>query len=223
MPNEVGGYNPGVPATVTKESVKYALSKGYVVAAPGARGKTQDYGRAPAGIVDLKAAVRYLRYNDKVMPGDAEKIISNGTSAGGAMSSLLGATGNNKDYKPYLKEIGAAHARDDIFAASCYCPITNLNNADMAYEWLFNGENTWYWFMGPTPLTEEQIVLSDLLKAMFPAYLNRLGLKAKGTLLALDEYGEGNFNDYAKSFVIASAQKALDNGADFTDPLSSTG
>jgi len=72
--------------------------------------------------VDLKAAVRYLRYNDKAMPGNAEKIISNGTSAGGAMSSLLGATGNNSDYEPYLQEIGAADARDDIFAASCYCP-----------------------------------------------------------------------------------------------------
>ena len=225
MPNKVGGYNPGQPATVTEESVRYALSEGYVVAAPGARGKTQDYGRAPAGIVDLKAAVRYLRYNDKAMPGNAEKIISNGTSAGGAMSSLLGATGNNSDYEPYLQEIGAADARDDIFAASCYCPITNLNNSDMAYEWLFNGEHIWYWFMGPTSLTEEQIVLSDLLKAMFPAYLNRLSLqqckpgkKNKCTQLTLDEYGEGNFNDYAESFVIASAQKALDNGADFTGP-----
>lgn len=237
LPNRVGGYNPGLPADTDRESVVVALSKGYVVAAPGARGKTQDYGRAPAGIVDLKAAVRYLRYNDEVMPGDAEKIISNGTSAGGAMSSLLGATGNNRDYEPYLEEIGAADARDDIFAASCYCPITNLNNSDMAYEWLFNGEHVWHWYLGPQPLTEEQIVLSDLLKAMFPAYLNRLGLRAyvprnakgrglkrahgqikKGPLLTLDEYGEGNFNDYAKSFVIASAQEALDNGEDFTGP-----
>jgi hypothetical protein len=237
MPNQVGGYNPGEPATEGRESVRYALSKGYVVAAPGARGKTQDYGRAPAGIVDLKAAVRYLRYNDAVMPGDAEKIISNGTSAGGAMSSLLGATGNNSDYEPYLGEIGAANARDDIFAASCYCPITNLNNADMAYEWLFNREHIWNWFLGPTPLTDEQIVLSDLLNAMFPAYLNRLGLRAyeprnakgrglkkaygqikKGPLLTLDEYGEGNFNDYAKSFIYASAQENLDEKGGLTVP-----
>jgi acetyl esterase/lipase len=58
--------------------------------------------------VDLKAAVRYLRYNDAVMPGDSDKIISNGTSAGGAMSSLLGAPGNSQDYRLYLEEIGAA-------------------------------------------------------------------------------------------------------------------
>jgi acetyl esterase/lipase len=36
--------------------------------------------------VDLKAAVRYLRYNDRIMPGDAEKIITSGTSAGVSLS-----------------------------------------------------------------------------------------------------------------------------------------
>ncbi len=33
-------------------------------------------GKAPAALVDLKAAVRYLKVNDKFMPGDANKIIS---------------------------------------------------------------------------------------------------------------------------------------------------
>ena len=67
-----------------------ALSKGYVVAAPGARGRTTQAadgtytGKAPALIVDMKAAVRYLRHNAGKLPGDTEKIISNGTSAGGA-------------------------------------------------------------------------------------------------------------------------------------------
>ncbi len=44
-----------------------ALSQGYVVAAPGARGRTTQAaddgtytGKAPALIVDMKAAVRYL-------------------------------------------------------------------------------------------------------------------------------------------------------------------
>lgn len=228
MPNKVGGYSPGDPATVKDtESARYALSKGYVVAAPSARGRTNQNeaglhtGKAPACIVDLKAAVRYLRYDDKRMPGDAEKIITNGTSAGGALSSLLGATGNNRDYVPYLKAIGAARARDDIFAASCYCPIQNLDNSDTAMEWQFNGIGV--------PVGDEWI--SDDLKAMFPAYLNSLGLRVyqarnckgkghkhahgqikKGTLLTLDENGEGNFKDYVKSYVIASAQKFLDEG-----------
>ena len=33
-------------------------------------------GKSPAGLVDLKAGVRFLKANDKVMAGDANKIIS---------------------------------------------------------------------------------------------------------------------------------------------------
>lgn len=159
MPNGVGGYMPGEagePQEKDRESdganaILTALSKGYVVAAPAIRGRTTMgtdgtyVGKAPAFIVDYKAAVRYLRHNKKQLPaGDTEKIISNGTSAGGALSALLGATGNAKEYEPYLKEIGAADERDDIFASSDYCPITNLEHADMAYEWMFNGVNSYY-------------------------------------------------------------------------------
>ncbi|MCR4429646.1 MAG: hypothetical protein NUV45_01350 [Tepidanaerobacteraceae bacterium] len=229
FPNMVGGYmpakpgSPGVDNAGNPNAILMALSKGYVVAAPGARGRTLQgengtfTGKAPACIVDLKAAVRYLRYNDEIMPGSAERIVSNGTSAGGALSALLGATGNNADYAPYLEEIGAANEPDDIFAASCYCPITNLDNADTAYEWLFNGIND-YDFRGTKgTLTEDQIKVSNQLKAMFPAYLNSLGLKkADGTALTLDLNGDGTFKDYVKSFVIASAQKALDNGTDLS-------
>ena len=163
MPNGVGGYMPGKAIEPTENDMLsgganaalVALSRGYVVAAPAIRGRTtigddgNTYaGKAPALIVDYKAAVRYLRYNQKTLPaGDTEKIISNGTSAGGALSALLGATGNAKEYEPYLAEIGAAAARDDIFASSDYCPITNLENADMAYEWVFNGVNSYYMAM----------------------------------------------------------------------------
>lgn len=71
--------------------------------------------------MDLKAVVRY---NGAAMPGDAEKIISNGTSAGGTLCALLGASGNNRDYEPYL----AAPGRNDLFAVS-------------AYEWQSNEAN----------------------------------------------------------------------------------
>ncbi|WP_422445100.1 hypothetical protein [Thermoanaerobacterium sp. DL9XJH110] len=139
--------SPNIEQNGNPNAALIALSKGYVVASPGVCGRTLKdenglyTGKAPACNVDLKAAVRYLRYNDKIMPGSAERIISNGTSAGGALSALLGVTGNNMDYESYLEVIGAASERDDIFAASCYCPITSLDNADMAYEWQFNDIN----------------------------------------------------------------------------------
>ncbi len=229
MPNMVGGYMPGMPGTPGVDrrggpnAIAVALSKGFVVAAPGVRGRTlrdesgRFTGKAPACIVDLKAAVRYLRHNDKSMPGDAEKIISNGTSAGGALSALIGATGNAPDYLPYLKDIGAAEERDDIFASSCYCPITNLDHADAAYEWTFGGLSE-YKFRGRSgKLSEDQVNISDALKRQFPAYLDSLALKTdEGAPLSLDENGEGSFKDYVKSFAIASAQKALDDGKDLS-------
>jgi len=235
-----GAGGPGVGKTGGapgggSQAASVALSKGYIVAMPGARGRTtQDEnskynGKAPAAIVDLKAAVRYLRYNDKVMPGSAEKIISNGTSAGGALSALLGATGNNSDYESYLKELGAADTRDDIFASSDYCPITNLDNADIAYEWQWNSINDYETMQitkngdqverkkVPGTMTAEQIKISNDLKNLFPTYINNLALKnSDGTTLTLDSNGNGSFKEYVKSFVIASAQKALNSGTDLS-------
>lgn len=242
MPNTVGGYMPGPADTPDHESfgrfstMFYALLHGYVVVSPGARGRvnrTEDgvyYGKAPACIVDLKAAVRYLRFNAGAIPGDANKIVSNGTSAGGALSSLLGATGNHADYAPYLKALGAADARDDIFAASCYCPITNLDHADMAYEWMYNGVNDYHMarmtvvdgemhFEPVTAqMTDGQIELSNLAKPLFPVYLNSLGLKdEQGNALTLDEAGEGSFKALVEGYVIASAQEARAKGVDLSD------
>jgi len=242
FPNGVGGYmpaeagKPGPDRDGQSDASLVALSKGYVVAAPGARGRTTKdeagayTGKAPACIVDLKAAVRYLRRNDEAMPGDAEKIVSNGTSAGGALSALLGASGNSKDYEPYLRALGAANERDDIFAVSSYCPITNLENADAAYEWQLAGVHDYKKMLFTQmidyrvertevagALSADEIAVSADLAALFPAYLNGLRLRAPdGAALALDADGNGSFKGYVKSFVVASAQKALDSGVDLS-------
>ena len=160
LPNQIGGYMPAVPGSphvrmgpplpvgqsMPPSAMAVALTRGFVVASPGARGRTlratdgRWIGKAPAAIVDLKAAVRWLRHNAGRLPGDTERIISNGTSAGGALSALLGASGNSEDYEAELQNLGAAAQRDDIFAVSSYCPITNLEHADAAYEWQFQGQ-----------------------------------------------------------------------------------
>lgn len=234
FPNRVGGYMPAVPATFVvpeqrggfpynNKTVLTALSKGYIVASAGARGRTnknekgESTGKAPAGIVDLKAAIRYLKFNDKLMAGNANKIISNGTSAGGAMSTLLGATGNHADYEPFLKALGAANATDDIFAVSAYCPIINLENADMAYEWQLNKIHSFNFRGKSGVLDAESMKVSDDLKAAFPNYLNSLNLKNEaGKKLTLDAEGNGNFKELVKSYIVASAQKALTSGTDLS-------
>lgn len=221
MPNYVGGYMAAEPRGIDAgDASGRALAEGYVVAIPGARGRNSVVtdgdgnkvytGRAPKGLLDLKAAVRYLRLFDKEIPGDAEKIITDGTSAGGAMSSLLGATGNNPAYDKYLKAMGAADTRDDIFAAVCFCPIIDLDHADMAYEWLYGCTNN-----VSRPVTDEQAAVSAELAAQYPAYLASLNLKtADGTPLTAD-----NYLNYVKSFLIQSAQEAKDAGADIPDSL----
>lgn len=237
LPNQIGGYmpaKPGVPGERRHgdqqgaDAMQTALAKGYIVASPGARGRTSPTGKAPAAIYDLKAAVRYLRHNDAAMPGDAEKIISNGTSAGGALSILLGASvTDGDDRKLFVEIMGAADARDDIYAVSAYCPISILEHADAAYEWEFNGVHD-YEKMDITMLdykVERKLVkgtldaaeqrVSDELKAQFPAYINSLGLKdARGEALMLNDDGSGSFRDYVAAFVAAAANAELQKGAD---------
>ena len=229
LPNSIGGYMPGEPFTPALDkngkpnAVLTALERGYVVAAPGARGRSSKdangkfSGKAPAAIVDLKAAVLYLKFNDAAMAGDANKIISNGTSAGGAMSALLGVSADAPEFEPYLAALGAAKASDEIYAVSAYCPVTNLENADAAYEWMF-GAQTKYEKMDFSALdgagfndrsgkpktvhgelSGEQKELSAALKSAFPAYVNSLNLKdAKGRALILEPNGEGSFKEYLK-------------------------
>lgn len=169
----------------------YAIASGYVVVEPGARGRdlvddSGEYcGVAPAAIVDLKAAVRYLRHNRDLIPGDTDRIVSTGSSAGGALSTLLGASGDSGLYDAYLDEIGAADASDAIFAAAGYCPITDLEHADMSYEWAF----------GSLPLQDGSTVddeVSETLAAAFTRYQKRLNLNGgKGfKKLTADNYGE---------------------------------
>lgn len=190
-----------------------AMLRGYVVAAPGARGRLNDNGRAPAALIDLKAAVRYLKFNDKAMPGDASKIISDGTSAGGALSSLLGATGNHPDYEPYLTALGAAPATDDIFATQAYCPITNLEHADAAYEWTYGSLES----AQHGEITPEMKAFSDELKAQFAPYVNSLSFKSlRDETLYLEADGTGSFLGWVCHFLREAAQEQLDKGADLS-------
>lgn len=158
---------------------QYALAAGYVVVQVGCRGRDNEtssgtyYGKAPSAIVDLKAAVRYIRYNADSFPGSENWIVSSGGSAGGALSALLGASGNSSLYSDYLAEIGAASADDNIFAVAAYSPITNLDHADGAYEWeygtaCFNGSQV------------DQAVSEDLKKE-FQNYQNGLMLAGNGS------------------------------------------
>lgn len=217
----IGGYFAGRANDPSPlDATGRALKEGYVVCIPGSRGsnstivdeqgKTVYTGRIPGGLIDLKAAIRCLRLNRDKIVGDTEKIIIDGTSAGGAMSSLVGSTGNHPVYEEYLTKIGAAKERDDVFASVCYCPITDLDHADMAYEWLYQVTDA-----RKNVADEEQKKISQELASLFPSYLNSLNLKQKdGKLITVD-----NYMDYIKTFIIQSAQRAKNEGFDIPDDM----
>ena len=250
MPNAVGGYMPSQAMTPKVEngkpnSVLYALSRGYVVASPATRGRTNKasdgnfIGKAPAVIVDLQAATAYLHANDSTMPGNANRIITNGTSAGGAVSLLQGAAGNNSDFQPYLQALGAATAATNVYAVSAYAPITNLDAADMAYEWSYKGITSFNKVtmgQGELPqanvggntappqrtmqrvsLNADDVAYSNLLSEHFPEYINNLQLHdSMGRVLKLDKNGNGTFKNYVKAFIIDAANKAQAKGTDLS-------
>lgn len=135
-------------------------------------------------------------------------------SGGGAQSALMGATGDSELYTPYLQAIGAVEGVSDAVAGSmCWCPITNLDYADEAYEWN----------MGVTRsnLDEDMQALSDGMAEAFAQYINELGLKdSEGNVLTLTQsedgiYQAGSYYDYVKSGVERSLNNFL---ADTTFP-----
>lgn len=185
-----------------------ALCAGIVVVAPGCRGRGNQradgtyYGKGIAGIADLKAAVRYIRHNRGVFPGDSEKIISRGSSAGGGLSALLGSTGNNPAYAAELTRLGACDERDDVFASACFCPVTDLEHADMGYEWLFGSRYYCKWIEGFV-----DPVISAEMAAPYPDYLASLRLVGHGGFGRITAENAGEY--LRKEYLLDSARRYL--------------
>lgn len=212
--NTAGYSAQAAPTGYNYSSLESYLEAGFVYVYAGCRGRNNGYyddgslaynGGAPWGVTDLKAAVRYLRFNDEQIPGDAERIFTFGHSGGGAQSAVVGASGDSPLYFDYLASIGAAmydaegnYISDAICGAMCWCPITSLDYADAAYEWNMGqymdsgtrGGDTW-----------TSALSLDLAEA-YGAYINELGLVDKnGNVLTLEEtedgvYTSGSYYDY---------------------------
>ena len=208
-----------------------ALKEGYVIVSYGGRSRANEpvdgkyLGHSPSIMTDTKAVVRYLRFNKKALPaGDTEKIIVTGTSGGGALSTVVAASGNSPDYYPSLYEIGAAGISrkadgtfesapgygDNVFGVIAYCPITDLGHACPAYEWLFGDTRKALYASGEMsyPYADEATILetSDALAAMYGAYVDGLGLK--------DDAGQaitaGNLREYIAALMREEIGKSLE-------------
>lgn len=191
MPINTPGYSAQKALNGYTSVIDY-INAGFVYVHAGCRGR--DAG-APAGVTDLKAAIRYLRYSAAVLPGNTERIFTFGMSGGGAQSAVMGATGNSSLYDAYLTQIGAVQGVSDaVFGSMCWCPITNLDSADAAYEWM----------MGSTRsgLSTEEQKISDSLAAAYALYVNNSGIQdTTGKTLTLIQspdgiYQAGSYYDY---------------------------
>ena len=201
LPVNTPGYSAMAPLSAYTSLTEY-MEAGFVYVHAGCRGR--DHG-APAGVTDLKAALRFLRWNDQ-LPGDTERIFTFGMSGGGAQSALMGATGDSALYAPYLTAIGAVEGVSDAVAGSmCWCPITNLESADEAYEWM----------MGVTrsSLSEEEQAISDALAEAFAAYVNEAGIPGPdGTPLTLSASEEGIFQAGSYyDYILSEIERSLNN------------
>ena len=221
FPVNTPGYSAQKPPTeYSYDTIKAYMEAGFIYVHAGLRGKdsnSQTYsGNAPWGVADLKAAVRYRRYNSAAVPGDAAKVYVFGHSGGGAQSAVAGASGDSELFAPYLAVLGAATTdtngkalSDAVAGAMCWCPITSLDGANAAYEWNMGqfassgtrAEGTW------------TRAYSQDLAAAFPTYLNGLKLTdSQGKPLTLESssqgaYLSGSYYDHLVSVI----QKSLND------------
>lgn len=204
MPINTPGYSAQDALTDYTDVSEY-MSAGFIYVHAGCRGR--DAG-APAGVTDLKAAVRYIRYCDGVLAGSSESIFTFGMSGGGAQSAVMGSTGDSDLYDAYLEEIGAVQGVSDaVLGSMCWCPITNLDTADEAYEWMLGSTRS--------GLSDEEQQISDKLAEAFASYINEAGIKdADGNTLTLETsdegiYQSGSYYDYMKSVIEDSLSNFL--------------
>lgn len=230
------GYSASAAPSGLSNGIASYTQAGMIYLQPGIRGRdnTTDslgqevVGGAPWGVTDLKAAIRYVRYNKDLLPGETDKIVSFGHSGGGAQSAVLGASGDSTLYNPYLEALGAAMKdkqgnpiSDAPYGTMAWCPITSLDYADAAYEWnlgQFADSNT------RAEGTFTQALSQDLAKE-YANYINQLGLKHDGQALTLAEssqgiYTQGSYATYLEGVVNQSLNNFL---ADTSFPYTSDG
>ena len=224
--NECGGWKSSSPRSCDASYIEQGMV--YVTAGARSRDAVGDdgthTGKAPMQMADLKSGVIQLRANRDVIPGDTDRIISVGTSGGGQMSSIFGASGNMPEYYGYLYAAGALGVTknadgtyssafpDNIYAAQCYCPIADIENADMAYAWwwvdLADAGGTY-----GDSFTAFDRRLQELEADAFVEYLNGLNLKdADGNALTLDGLRAGTYYDAILQNVSDALNAAVANG-----------
>jgi hypothetical protein len=238
FPVNTPGYSAQqAPTAYSYDELSNYLQAGFIYVQAGMRGRGNGYdasgnltysGGAPWGVTDLKAAIRYVRYNQNSLPGNTDSLFVFGMSGGGAQTSVIGASGDSELYFPYLESIGAAmydadgqYISDAVTGAMAWCPITSLDYADGAYEWNMGQYST----SGTRADGTFTSALSKDLATAYAEYINALGIQDEnGNVLTLEQsdagiYASGSYYNYLVKTVETSLNNFL---ADTTFPYTET-
>lgn len=195
------------------EEISNYINEGYIYIWPGTRGlkenqknaSNEEYSNAIIdGVTDLKALVRFCRFNKGIIPGDIEKIIAFGTNGGGTKSAILGASGDSELYSSKLLAVGAIMANDEGIGISdsvngtmCSTPTNILEIAKKANAWSIG-----QYIDNNNP---EKQKANNEMALQYGNFVNKMKFKSEdGTLLYLDEtkqgvYASGTYSTYMLS------------------------
>lgn len=234
MPINSGNLSPQTsPTAYGYAGLAPYLEAGCIYVYAGFRGRSAGYdtasgsddlfpGGSPWPVVDLKAAVRYLRYNAASLPCDASRVFVFGFGAGGGVSAVLGSSGDSELFSPYLEAIGAAtydafgnELSDAIAGSASWCPVTSFDAADAAYEWAQGqygadgerAEGTW------------TAALSKDLAAAYGSWVNGMDLRgdddAQLTLEETDDaaFASGSYASTLLGVLNTAAAEFLENAS----------
>lgn len=207
------------------EDIVDYINEGYIYIWPGMRGlkenkkveSDEEYSNAIIdGITDLKALVRFCRFNNRILPGNVEKIIAYGINGGGTKSAILGASGDSELYSSKLLAIGAIMTNDEgkgmsdsVNGTACVSPINNLEISKKSYAW----SNEQY--IDTKDSEKQKKIGEEALE--YAEYINKMKFKSEdGTLLYLDDnvqnfYSSGPYYSYMISEIEKSINEFLKN------------
>ena len=185
------------------QSFKEFTDAGFIYAHIGFRGIEAG---APAGVTDIKAAVRFIKYNSERIPGNTDSIYLLAANDGSVLAATVAASGNDRSYQPYLQQIGALNnSSDSIKGVMLINPISGLDTANEAVEWFFSSNRQ--------GRNEQQKKISERMAKEYADYINRAGfIGPKKEALTLQYtpggvYQDGTYYDYIKSIIIASLEE----------------
>lgn len=192
------------PQTFDPKGLKEYLDAGLVYVYVGFRGRSSGFdsskntyfsGGSPWSVCDIKAAIRYLRYNSESIPGSVKRIVVMGHGSAGALAAIVGSSGNSLLFEPYLAEIGAIDhdtegepIGDSVFGVASWCPLLPAGEVNAAYEWMIGQ------YVRDDSRAEGSVgqALSEDLAAAYGEYLDSLALVGSDDgQLRLDATGGG--------------------------------